>query len=168
MTRGTFNGYLGPKYEDMLSQIPALGGQYGAYKTAYDALQPAEDAALGSYDVQSGNVRNSAVGGLNARGLGRSLLGNKTGVSSSPTSGYGSGALANLAASRLSGRNAVEQGYTGQANQLNNELMGDAYSAQNNFNQYDIQKQRLKMQQDQANDPLSGLLSIGTQALKFL
>lgn len=165
--QATFGGWLGPKSGDILSQIPALNAQYGAYKNAYSALQPAEDASLGSYDVQTGNVRNRALGSLNGRGLGRSLLGNRMGGDSAPTSGYGSGALANIASSRLTGRNAVEQGYTNQANSLTNDLMGTAYNAQNQFNSLDLEKQRLKQQQDAANDPLR-FLSVIPQAAKFL
>jgi len=165
--QSTFSGWLGPQAGDILSQIPALNAQYGAYKNAYSALQPAENAALGSYDIQTGNVRNQALGSLNSRGLGRSLLGNRMAGETAPTSGYGSGALSNLAASRLTGRNALQQGYTSQANQLTNELMGTAYNAQNQFSNLDIERRKLKQAQDQASNPLN-IFGLVPEALKFL
>jgi hypothetical protein len=154
ITQSQWTGLLGPNSSNMLSQNPALNVQYQAYQNAYSTLQPAETAALNAYAVQSQNAANQAIGGLNARGLGRSLQGNTMAGQSAPVSGYGSGALSNLAAQRMAGQNTLAQGYTDQANQLNNGLTSGAYNANNTFNQLNIAQQQLKMQQNAAN-PLS-------------
>jgi hypothetical protein len=164
-----FTNLLGSDAQNMLSQNPALQAQYGAYQNAFNALQPAENAALGQYDVQSQNQANQAMGGLNARGLGRSLQGNVYGSGNAPTSGYGSGALSNLAAQRMSGRNSLSQQYTGQANQLNADLTGSAYNAQNTFNNLNNQQQLFKQQQLNAQpnpfNILGGVTKLGSGLL---
>jgi hypothetical protein len=159
ITQSQFTGLLGPNSSNMLSQNPALNAQYAAYQNAFNTLQPAETAALGAYDVQSQNAANQAIGGLNARGLGRSLQGNVMSGQAGPVAGYGSGALSNLAAQRLSGQNSLAQSYTNQANSLNNGLTSTAYDANNTFNQLNNQQQLFQQQKNNAGINPANILS---------
>lgn len=139
----------------------ALGGQYNAYQNAFSALAPQEDSSLQNYDAQSLLARNRAVGNLNARGLGNSLLGTKFQGVSSPISGQGSGALQQLAQQRLMGRNQLQQGFTNQGNQLNNELLGEGNNLSMAYQGLNNQAKKLGAQ-EQANTPgLADLFSTG-------
>jgi hypothetical protein len=168
INQNQFQSYLGPYAKDILGGNPALQAQYGAYTKAYNSLSPSEAAALGSYDIQTGNEKNQALGSLNARGLGRSLMGNLGPTGPSPVSGYGSGALTNLAASRLSGRNALSQGYSNEADALNQGLIGSAYGASNFYQQLAMQKKALEAQKNQSGIDLGGIIGTGISLASIL
>jgi hypothetical protein len=132
----------------------ALATDFNSYNQAFQQIAPEEQAALGQFNVQSGDMANQAVGSLNSRGLGNSLLG--TNINGQQTSGYGSGALQQLAQQRLMGQNQLQQGYTNEANQLNNSMMGDANGIGNYYQQLGMQQQKMNaQQQSQEFNPMS-------------
>ena len=167
-------GSLDP-YLSQLNGLPtqgqgssALTALYGPYAQAFSQLQPQENAALQQYGIQSGQAKNQAVGNLNARGLTNSLLGTRAGAGQGPTSGYGSGALQNLAQQRLQGQNQLMQGYTNEANSLNNNLLSEAGQTASGFGNLGLQQARLSLQEQGQQPGLLNLFGLGAKAAPLL
>jgi len=142
------NPVRGTKYGSQAES--SLRDEYGAYGDVFKSLLPEEQAQEQLYGQQSGMMKNRLVGSLNSRGLGNSLLGTKFG--DNVISGQGSGALQNLAMQRLQGRNALRQGYTQRANELNNQLTGGAGALNDYYQRLGMDDRKLSAQEE-ANSP---------------
>lgn len=160
------NGMANNPYQTQATN--AIGNLYSAYSSAYNALAPSETAALTQFNTQSGQMKSQAAGGLNARGLTNSLLGTKLQGSSSPISGYGSGALTQLAAQRMSQQNNLQQGYVNQANQLNNNFLSNAGNIASTYGSLGNEQQRLTAQNQAQQPNIFGVLGLATKAIPFM
>lgn len=138
---------------------------YNAYSQAFQGLQGLVDPSLQNYDTQTGLAQKSALGSLNARGMGNSLLGTRFQGASSPISGYGSGALQQLAQQRLLGRNQMQQGFTDRANQLNNNFLSNTNALQSYYQQLGLQSQRLEAQEQAQQPNILNLAELGISLL---
>jgi coproporphyrinogen III oxidase-like Fe-S oxidoreductase len=143
----------GGKYQqEMWNRV---GGVYGAYKNAFNALPDEENAALQMQGQNAMQDRARAMGSLNSRGLGRSLMGNMAGAGGSPVAGMGAGAMSNVAQNSLNQQNAIKSGYQQQAWGLNNQMMQDMFGNLDAYRNLTMEEKKLKAQQDaQGFNPL--------------
>lgn len=156
---GQNNPYLGQAGIDLTSL-------YNGYNQAFGAIVPEEQASLSNYDTQSALAQKQAMGSMNARGLTNSLLGTTFQQSGPLQAGQGSGALQQLAQQRLLGRNQMQQGFVNQANQLNQDILGEAGQTANQYGYLGDQQQMFDAQMQAQNPNIFGLGALGVNFLK--
>lgn len=145
-----------------------LTNLYNGYQTAFNAIAPEEQAATQQYNTQTGLDASSALGSLNSRGLGNSLLGTSMQAGGPVQGGYGTGALQQLASQRALGLNQLQQGYVNQANSLNNSLLSQAGQDVQGWGNLGINQQMLQAQTQAQQPNLFGIAGLGISALGAL
>ena len=129
-----------------------------AYKTANDALKPAEAADVAEFNRTAPFAQRRLLGGLNARGLGSSVM----------AGGSGSGALGELSNRQQNQLGSIESGYQGIANNLERGKASDQINMDSFYQQLAQQRAYAQQLQQQSQfDPFQ-ILGLGASAAKAL